>query len=193
MPEHFGGHLTFEDRCEIARMLAERQSFAVIARAVGVSPSTITREIRRARIDAGYPHARQQACKHYRDCKLGGKCGSESCKQYCKGCRHFVCSPGSCMFFAEDLCPKVTSSPLCCNGCAKRARCALRQFFYRAKEAQQFSEQLLKESRSQITLSPEELKALTLKVKELLALGQSTAHIWRTHRDEFAISERTFY
>lgn len=46
MPENKGGHLTFDDRCIIEEMIKEKRSFREIARTLGVSPSTVSYEVR---------------------------------------------------------------------------------------------------------------------------------------------------
>ena len=46
MPEEKGKHLTFDDRCEIEEMLKAGESFRAISRKLGVSPTTISNEVR---------------------------------------------------------------------------------------------------------------------------------------------------
>ncbi len=42
MPQRKGGHLVFDDRCEIEEMLKDGKSFREIARKLGVSPTTVS-------------------------------------------------------------------------------------------------------------------------------------------------------
>ena len=48
------GQLSLEDRCEIARLSANGSSVRQIAAALDRSPSTISRELKRNRAQAGY-------------------------------------------------------------------------------------------------------------------------------------------
>ena len=46
MPEEKGKQLTFDDRCEIEEMLKTRESFKAIACRIGVSPTTVSNEVK---------------------------------------------------------------------------------------------------------------------------------------------------
>ena len=194
MPHHKGGHLNFEDRCDIATFLAERKPLSVIADRLDVSISTISREIRRNRECTGYRRrSYQMRCMHYLNCELTGLCGKSDCSYVCRNCPKRMCRAGKCADFSEYICPKVAKAPYCCNGCTRKSDCRLKQYFYRPKQAQFKAEERLTKPRSGISLSFESLLPTVSIVSELLAKGQSLSHIWRTHGDSFGISERSFY
>jgi len=194
MPNHKGGHLHYGDRCDIARMLAENKPFTAIADALDVSASTISREVSRNRVHTGYgKRAYQMKCRNYPSCELTRLCKKKGCVYPCKSCKYHRCRPSSCEHFVELMCEKISASPYCCNGCAKKGSCGFRQYFYRAKEAQGKAEKRLSEPRSGIDLNPDKLLEIVKVVTNLASKGQSLAHIWRTHGAEFGMSERSFY
>ena len=194
MPDKQRGHLSYEDRCDIARMLSERQSFSAIAKYVGVAPSTISREVCRNRTHVGFKNATRygEPCVYMRDCDIKHMC-TRTCNRRCAKCKDFYCSERACLSFVEMLCSRIESVPHCCNGCKKRGMCSLRQFFYRAKEAQQKYEKRLVDSRRGISASPEQIASMISTVKALSKKGQSIAHIWESHGWDMCVSKRTFY
>lgn len=79
MPENARGyrHFTFDERCEIQRLLNSGESVSPIARSLGRSVSSVTREIKRNRRDDGYrstPTGIVRLCVHYRTCEIKALC-----------------------------------------------------------------------------------------------------------------------
>ena len=197
MPEIPGGyrHLTYDDRCEIQRMLGFSESVSSIAKGLGRSVSSITREIVRNRRDDGYrstPTSIVRLCVHVRTCDLKGICALCSTRR-CASCRKVRCT-NICPRFVADVCERNTAAPFVCDGCASINGCRLHRYRYDAKLAQRLSDSRLRESRVGIDTTSESFESMISTAKPLITeRGQSIAHVWATHRDEFCCSERTFY
>lgn len=197
MPEIPGGyrHLTYDDRLDIQRMLGANESVSTIARSLDRSVSSITREILRNRRDDGYrstPTSIVRLCAHVRTCDLKGLCALCSTRR-CASCRKVRCT-NICPRFLADVCERNTSAPFVCNGCASINGCRLHRYRYDAKLAQRLADSRLSESRAGIDTTSESFESMISTAKPLITgQGQSIAHVWATHKDEFPCSERTFY
>ena len=197
MPERTRGyrHLTYDDRCEIQRMLGSSESVSSIAGSLGRSVSSITREIVRNRRDDGYrstPTAIVRLCVHLRTCDLKGLCAPCSTRR-CASCRKVRCT-NICPRFTPDVCPRNDHAPFVCGGCASINGCRLHRYRYDAKLAQALADSRLSESRTGIGTTSEAFDAMISTAKPLITEhGQPIAHVWAAHRGEFPCSERTFY
>lgn len=187
-------HLTEDERCTIAAMLDNRQSFSKIGNTIGKSPTTVSREVR--------AHAvwRKTGClgQPYNSCKKRFTCKREklrSCetlyrKTYCRGCR--FCN-SCCPEFEKQSCDRLSRPPYVCNGCNIKFRCTLEKHLYLPQEAQSQYRTLLSESRTGIALSPSELSLLDQTVSPLIRKNQSIHHVYVHNRDSVLCSERTIY
>jgi IS30 family transposase len=188
-------HLTYDDRLEIQRMLGLNESVSSIARSLGRSVSSITREIVRNRRDDGYrstPTTMVRLCVHYRTCALKGICAMCSTRR-CASCRKVRCT-NICPHFVPEICKRNTSAPFVCDGCASINGCRLHRYRYDAKVAQALACARLSGSRIGIDTTSEAFEAMISTVRPLITeKGQSIAHVWATHAHEFPCSERTFY
>jgi len=197
MPESNHGyrHFTFDDRCGIQRLLNANASMSEIARDLGRSVSSVTREIKRNRRDDGYrasPTRIVRLCKHVRTCGVKELC--EGCwNKRCANCKRQRCT-NICKRFEPDVCEKNTSAPFVCNGCTSSPGCRRHRYRYDAAGAHRMADSRLSESRSGIDTTSETFEAMIETVRPLIKQkGQSIAHIWANHRPEFPCSERTFY
>lgn len=197
MPEddHDYARLTFDERCEIQALLNANASMSEIARELGRSVSSITREIKRNRRDDGYrstPTSIVRLCVHYRTCKVRGLCRLCSTRR-CASCREMRCT-NICPQFVADVCKRNTAAPFVCNGCASVPGCRLHRYRYDAKLAQSLADTRLSDSRRGIDTTSVAFESMIETVRPLIKdNGQSIAHIWSAHRGEFTVSERTFY
>jgi len=197
MPETEGPwfrRLGLAERQEIERLLDANASMSEIARKLGRSVSTITREITRNRRDDGYrvsPVSITRLCVHVRTCQVKGLC--KGCwNRRCAGCRDVRCT-NTCKRYERDICRKNTAAPFCCNGCASAPGCHRHRYRYSAQSAQRLSDARLVESRSGIDTTSERFEAMMETAKPLIKdNGQSIAHVFSAHRHEFPCSERTF-
>jgi len=195
MPEKGYRHFSFDERCEIQRLLNANASMSEIARDLSRSVSSITREIRRNRRDDGYrasPTRIVRLCKHVRTCSVKGLC--EGCwSKRCASCNKLRCT-NVCKRFEPDVCEKNTSAPFMCNGCTSAPGCGRHRYRYDATGAHGMATSRLVESRSGIDTTSDAFEAMIETARPLIKQkGQSIAHIWANHRCEFPCSERTFY
>lgn len=188
-------HLSFDDRCEIQRLLNANASMSEIGRELHRSVSSITREISRNRRDDGYqssPAGMFRRCSHVSTCAVKGLC--EGCwNKQCSRCRKVRCT-NICKRFEQDMCVKNTSAPFVCNGCTSAPGCRKHRYRYDAACAHKTAGSRLTESRSGIDTTADAFATMIETVRPLIKdKGQSLAHIWASHRNEFPCSERTFY
>ena len=196
MPKEKGRHLTFDDRCEIEEMLKEGASFRAIACKLGVSPTTVSNEVRSNRTfhkPKSLPTKAQARCAHYSGCRVVMLCpactsGAASCKR----CGKRRCWD-LCKGFDPYACPERERAPFVCNRCPKRAYCTREKARYVASRAQEAHDARLSAAHSGISCGPDELRRMVEKVKGLLAQGQSLEAIWAVHGEGFPVSVRTFY
>jgi len=197
MPEnhHPYHHFTFDERCDVQQLLNAGQSVSRVARSLGRSVSSVTREIRRNRRDDGYrstPTSVVRLCTHFRSCEIKGLCRMCSTRR-CANCRKVRCT-NICEHFVADVCLHNDSAPFVCNGCASLSGCHKHRYRYDAKTAQALTDARLVESRSGIDTTSEAFEAMMETARPLIKdNGQSIAHVFSAHRHEFPCSERTFY
>jgi len=193
MEERKYTRLTLEERQEIQQSLCHKSSLRQIARTLGRSKDTISREILRNSIHkqtGGYGTAFNN-CLHRSVCDEQKLCSKEDCKRSlccgCKFCFHV------CPKYQRELCPKLKVAPYVCNGCHKRRTCTLEKALYEAKPAHRSATQVLRTGRSGINLTKEELLRLDGIVTPLIQQGQSPWHIYNTQKDLLMVSDKTLY
>lgn len=197
MPENARGyrHFTFDERCEIQRLLNAGESVSSIARSLARSVSSVTREIKRNRRDDGYrstPTGIVRLCVHYKTCTVKALCRMCSARR-CASCKKVRCT-NICPHYVAEVCKRTGSAPFVCNGCASVNGCRLHRYRYDAKLAQRLADSRLVDSRTGIDTTSERFESMIAAAKPLIKdKGQSIAHVWAAHRDEFPCSERTFY
>lgn len=199
MRDSRGKHIDEDIREAIQEGIGRGDSARSIAKSTGVSPSTVTREVRANRT-VRVPARRDGAklavrCAGYRDCdRVGAAC--EGCTHrytLCRNCRSRSCID-ECPDFALRMCPTTESWPYVCpEGCPKRSRCNLPKCRYVAREAQDAHDRRLSASRSGIDATPERLERVNAIVVPLALQGHSFEAIHAAHGDEIGVSVRTLY
>lgn len=193
MPKEKGKHLTIVDRVRIEEGIKNSESFSSIARSLGVSPSTVTREVkinRHAYMPKGMK--KRNLCTYRGDCVVKGLCEINCKHTLCKNCRESLCNK-LCSDFEERTCLKTSHTPYVCANCKTKGGCSLKRFTYRAIYAHESYEERLVSTRQGISITPEELSTMVRTVKRLLGQGQSLEAIWATHKHDFPVGLRTFY
>lgn len=186
-------HLTEEMRKHIEQRLREHASFKQLARELGVSPSTIKREVFERAVEShkGAAHRVSNRCIYRRQCTERQLClDKPNCVRKCS-----ICSQCNkvCKKFKEELCPRLANPPYVCNGCEKEHMCTLRKMFYIASEANRMARQQLVETRRGANISEEGLLKLSNLLSNGIKKGQSIHHILTHHRDELTVSDKTVY
>ncbi len=190
-------HLTLEQREFIEDALKNGMNFSQIARQLGFSPSTISREVKKHRTlvaakDKNIVWNKISLCVFRRSCSVIHLCPSCKSTKYCKNCIQRDCSK-ICGSFKPLLCDKINHPPYVCNNCNRKRTCYFEKYYYRAKDAHRQYQQLKSESRQGINLSPDELARLDDLVSPLIWQGQSLSHIYAQNRYEIPCSIRTLY
>ena len=198
MKDAKGKHMDKDSRVAIEEGIARGDSAREIARAVGVSPSTVTREVRANRT-VSEPGRRPGAnlavrCDLYRDCERAGTaCPGCASATPCRSCRTRSCID-SCPDFEPRMCEKVRRWPYVCPPkCPKRPSCRLPKCRYRAEEAEAAHRERLSASRSGADVGPDRLGEIAALVAPLSARGHSFEAIVLAHGDEIGVTARTLY
>lgn len=195
-----GKHLTLESRLVLEDALRKPgPNASAVARAIGVSPSTVTREVlsnrtvtERRRAKGSKPTTR---CARYRGCQRSGD-ACEGCSTRLTTCKHCRtrCCIDHCPDYERRMCPQTLGWPFVCPpGCPKRAACGYPLCSYSAHAAQASYRARLVESRKGVDLEPGELAAMDALVAPLVKQGQSFEAIWATHGRELPVCVRSAY
>lgn len=182
-------HMSFDERVIIQEGLDLGKSMAEIARQLGRSKSTISREIDARSITRP---AKRNVCIHRKECDLPKACRVRSCKypsNCTSGCG--LCRDG-CPDFREEKCGRRDLCRELCNSCTVY-HCRYEQRRYDAKEAQRLYEDKLSESRKGICLTEAELEHLDRLVSQKVEQGLSIPVICMHLSDVLPVSERTIY
>jgi IS30 family transposase len=187
-------HLDIKQREKIEESLNVKKSLSAIAREIGVSTSTVIREIVRNRRDDGYSKSAWRTnnnCVYRYDCKYKGICGMLYCKKRCSVCQSHSCKK-YCKDYTEHICIRITGAPYTCNGCSNSS-CTLHRYRYSAATAQKVSDARAKECREGLDVTKEEMESAAQLIKPLLANKQGLNHIYSTHANDLPFSIRSCY
>lgn len=187
-------HLAYEERSQIEHLLRARKSIKEIARSLGKSPSTISREIKKHAVpsDKSAVGRIRNRCVHRRNCSKIYLCEDKpNCKkQRCSSCN--LCN-SVCPEFVEEHCQRLASPPYVCNGCETEHLCTLRKQYYLHRLAHTAYKEVLVQSRVGVNISEEELLRLDGFLSPLIKNGQSIHHIVVSNPDEFICCEKSIY
>jgi len=186
-------HMTNDERLQIEFWLKEGVSIKGIAKELGRSTSTVSREIRARSIPSdksGYGRIPNR-CIFRKGCVRCQLCEDKpDCTRQCRLCK--LCN-SVCADFEEEVCLNLYEPPYVCNGCIDERNCTLRKSYYVHKRAHEAYRELLVESRTGANITEDELIDLDNFVSPLLRRGQSVHHIAANNPDEFNVSEKTIY
>ena len=175
------GQLGYGERETIERLIMRKESISGIGRAIGRSPSTVEREIKRNGTDS--PAGKlavttRSICVHQNACAQVDLCG-KGCLTPCRKCKDFLCNR-LCPEFEAVPCPLLEKPPYCCNGCIELYGYGCTQMGIECTFVSP-------------DCTPEELAATTAIVKKGLAQGQSIRHIFAANEGKMCCSWRTYY
>jgi IS30 family transposase len=188
-----------KDREAIEEGLIHKKTVSGIAKGLGISTATVTREIMRNRRDDGYRGVSGKSwgnanrCIHRKGCEISGlckHCTSPGAKR-CSFCKKSKCMD-NCEGFEEEVCPQIASSPHVCNGC-NVGSCKLHRFRYSAKDAEQTAKTRSRETREGIDRAPGDLARSEAIIRTGIKKGQGIDHIFLAHTGEIAFGKTTFY
>lgn len=194
-----GKHLSRENREVIESGIRNRDPARAIARRIGVSPSTVTREVKAHRTVREKKLSRTEKaslrCAKHGSCQASGtacpKCSTKL--TVCKDCKTRRCVL-TCEDYKPRMCPTTQAWPYVCpEECPKRAWCGLPKCSYDAGDADAAYRETLSASRSGICATKEELDVMNALVVPLAKQGQSLEAIWAEHGDELPVCVRSGY
>ena len=188
-------HLTKQDRCKIENLLNARLSLKKIGKSLYKSHTTISREIKKHRIeDETSKRHRKNFCTLKNNCMKRTLCKAPppTCKNRCSTCSYFSCNE-MCSDFIEDSCNKLSKAPYVCNGCSEMKKCKKRKYFYCANNAMDEYKTKLVQSRQGIDVSPREIQIYNNLIKSGIQKGQSIHHVIAAHKDIFQKCEKSIY
>lgn len=189
-------HLTIEDRIYIQNELDKGTSFKDIARFLCKDPTTISKEVK-ARRSSDWFHkgtflnAKNFCTKRFR-CKKTNACNKILlCGVKCASCP--TCNQ-TCPDFQKERCSKLDRAPYVCNGCSKKINhCTIaHKYTYNARFADRKYRECLKDSRSGIAMTRQELHKKDKIITPLIDQGQSPYQIVANH-PELNLSVRSVY
>ena len=190
--KHDGKHLSLSDRQFIEDGLNCRLSLKEIALGIFKDPTTVSKEIRRSRIE-GRPRKpnRMVHCENHRNCTVRNLCEG-SCNGRCSRCRINNCLR-FCPEYIPEKCHRIKSFKQVCNGCTFRSGCIQTQYYYRAKAAHAMYKDVLSTAREGIHLTEDEFKDIDYVVSKGILKGQPLAHIYTNNKSIIPCSQRTLY
>ena len=185
-------HLTDAERLQIEHELHHGMSLQQIARKLGKSHSTISREVLKHRVDSdkGAVGRITNRCVFRRNCEVYNLCPGRRCQRKCSACH--TCN-AVCPKFQEDICRKLSVPPYVCNGCSEEHQCVLKKKFYYHTTAQQAYQKVLIESRKGANFTETERAAVSAVIHVGIQKGQSVHHIMSSNKDMFTVCEKTVY
>ena len=189
-------HLTAEERTLIAERLKENASFKSIACELDKDNTTISKEVRKhiTISQKGCFGRAYNNCKHRYHCREAFLCKECTYPKQIKRCRFCSKCNYNCEKYEPDFCSRRSKPPYVCNGCPNRHNiCTLEKHIYVPASAQKTYELSLRESRTGMNITKDEVKQLDELFSPLLRKRQSIHHICVNHRDSIMVSESTIY
>ena len=184
--------LGLSERVAIEAGIYRRDSLAKIAKDIGISRKSLSKELRQNRTLAPGAKFNGKDCRFATECTRQCVCGDIFCRRECVFCRKIDCRT-LCSAYAPLSCKKIESPPYVCNTCQLRRGCACDRAYYVATQAHAVAMRRYSETRSKPQTHGEDLESLDKLVAPLIKKGQPLTHIYSAHRDQIPVSERTLY
>lgn len=186
-------HLTLEQREKILEYLNDGYSVSEIACHLSKNKSTISKEIKKHRIEHRLNSGVNSTCAKFKECKHTNLCDVIKCKD--KQCRTCEICRTVCLDFEISICKRLIRAPYVCDGCQSKHGCRKPiKFSYKPSVAQKEYETVLVDSRTGINMTEEELVRLNKLITPLVKdNSQSLNHIFATHKEEIGVSISTVY
>lgn len=187
--------LTLKERRDIEEGLNRGDSFRAIARLIGRSPSTVSREVRENRHVRAF-RPRKSACRDRGWCKRAGVC-PECLREgaHCAGCDARDCRDFCAAYAEQTACDVLARAPWVCNGCRRNRYGCNRpnRFVYDAQVAQKTSDGRRSDSRRGIDMEPERAEAALAHIKDGIGRGLSPYEISVLYEDVVGVHRSTIY
>ena len=185
---------------QIQSFLSEGLSLSAIARKIGVTTSTVSREIRHFRVEDDRPgRFSRNSCAFCKECKRCNLCAAMeiTCRRRgksCAHCRSINCNT-VCKDYRKEVYLKPDHPPYVCNHCNEfiHGKCPLTKYFYKAAEAQKAARTLRSSSRSDLNLTEQGIHEADVLLSQRLRKDQSIHRIMISEPEVFSFSERQAY
>lgn len=166
--------LSIEERLLIAKYLSEGKTPNAIAKNLGRTNTTISREIQNHSI----VEKPRNDCLVYlmKQCTKRNACGA-----YCKNCMCKVCRYGRdcnsiCSDYTKSYCDRLLDSPHVCNGCpsfSKDKPCKYEKSYYDPSKAHEMAKAELHDKRAGFDYTEVEIKIINKAISQLIINGSS--------------------
>jgi len=183
-------HFTLAKRKSLLEYINEGENQSTIAGLLGVSPTSVSRELKRNRTYK--PHhgdrnrcTKVQACNITRICSTGGG----KCRTLCKNCFYGKNCNEICPEYTERTCNRLNHFPYVCDGCHSAKGCILNHYRYIPEEADRKARMVLVQTRCGINMTEESFAELDQLVSNGTTKGQSAEHI--VEANHLSITART--
>lgn len=186
--------ITFKERVRIEAGIYAKESFSKIAKELGRSTSSITREVKQNRTKVKMPYLCGKDCIYATSCAKQHMCGDKYCSRKCRLCIDFDCTK-VCDRVRDHECTKYQKPPFVCSTCSEKnkKKCIYDKYYYIAEKADAKAKATRSESREGIRLSSDELQTLDEVLSPLILQGQPLSLICNNHSEEIKVSERSIY
>lgn len=188
--------LSLYDRQGIEEGLDAHRTISEIARAIGRSPSTISREISQ---NSACPDGKRRLmpCGYRASCAKTGVCGSgcHSRHTLCRDCLPVECREVCDDYRATGACARVKRPPHVCNGCPRLGHGCQRpsRMVYRARKADALSRERRSSSRAGVNMDKERFLSTCSLIQGALKRGLSPYEISVTYDGVLSLSPSTIY
>lgn len=187
--------ITSSDRARIEEMINECKSLAEIARELGRDATSVSREVRRNRVERGKVSKSKfmrNPCAKRESCAKRNLCRAKGCTRPCSKCERVFCHD-RCPDFVPWECDRLKRWPHVCNRCRELSTCPELRFVYDGARAHRIASSRASLSRRGLGVGVADLERIDGIVSPLLEKGQSPYHIWVNHRFELEVCLSTLY
>lgn len=171
-------HFTLEKRRILLEHINEGDNQATIAEILGVSPTSVSRELKRNRIYK-FRHGERNRCTKVQACNIMRLCtvGGGKCRTFCKRCYYGKNCNEICPEYTERTCNRLNHFPYVCDGCRYVKGCILNHYRYIPDEADRQARMALVQTRRGINMTEESFAELDKIISSGTSKGQSVEHI----------------
>lgn len=140
--------ITFKERVRIEAGIYAKESFSKIAKELGRSTSSITREVKQNRTKVKMPYLCGKDCIYATFCAKQHMCGDKYCSRKCRLCIDFDCTK-VCDRVIDHECTKYQKPPFVCSTCSEKnkKKCIYDKYYYMAEKADAKAKATRSESR----------------------------------------------
>lgn len=187
-------HLTYRDRTIIAHALSNNATFTTIAKTLGKSKSTISREVHKNYIvkkSNPFNNDIHNFCVKKSSCNIDNLCSL--CEYNVSRCSQCTKCNLVCHSF-DPICNKLKYAPFVCNVCESFTSCKREKHIYDADEAEKMYKSNLSLSRKETALNSPFVQLIDKELTPHLIAGKSIHNFLMTQPKKLScVSRSTVY